>query len=47
MPSPEEDSQEERNKTLVRELIEEIFNKHNLSSIGALVSGSKEIQLAQ
>ena len=30
--SPEE-SLEERNKTLIRSFIEEIFNKHNLSSI--------------
>ena len=34
MPSTEEDSQEERNKTLMKSFIEEIFNEHNLSSIG-------------
>ena len=33
MPSPEGTSLEERNKTLIRSFIEEIFNEHNLSSI--------------
>jgi predicted SnoaL-like aldol condensation-catalyzing enzyme len=33
MSSTEETSLEERNKTLIRSFIEEIFNKHNLSSI--------------
>jgi predicted SnoaL-like aldol condensation-catalyzing enzyme len=33
MPSTEEISQEERNKVIIRSFIEEIFNKHNLSSI--------------
>jgi steroid delta-isomerase-like uncharacterized protein len=33
MPLTEETSQEERNKTLIRSFIEEIFNEHNLSSI--------------
>ena len=33
MSSPEEPSFQERNKTLIRSFIEEIFNKHNLSSI--------------
>jgi steroid delta-isomerase-like uncharacterized protein len=33
MPSTEETSQEERDKTLIRSFVEEIFNKHNLSSI--------------
>jgi len=33
MPSPGETSLEERNKTLIRSFIEEIFNEHNLSSI--------------
>jgi predicted ester cyclase len=33
MPSTEEDSQENRNKTLIRSFIQEIFNEHNLSSI--------------
>ena len=33
MPSTTETSQEERNKTLIRSFIEEIFNEHNLSSI--------------
>lgn len=27
-------SHEERNKSLIRSFVEEIFNKHNLSSIG-------------
>jgi predicted ester cyclase len=31
--SPEATSLEERNKTLIRSFIEEIFNDHNLSSI--------------
>jgi hypothetical protein len=30
MPFPEENSVEERNKTLMRPFIEEIFNEHNL-----------------
>jgi predicted ester cyclase len=33
MSSPEPTSLEERNKTLIRSFIEEIFNEHNLSSI--------------
>ena len=33
MPSTEEDSQEDRNKALIRSFIQEIFNEHNLSSI--------------
>jgi predicted ester cyclase len=33
MPSPEGTSVEERNKTLIRSFIEEIFNEHNLSSV--------------
>jgi predicted ester cyclase len=33
MPSPEGTSLEERNKTLIRSFIHEIFNEHNLSSI--------------
>lgn len=33
MPSPKGTSLEERNKTLIRSFIEEIFNEHNLSSI--------------
>ena len=33
MPSPEGTSLEERNKTIIRLFIEEIFNEHNLSSI--------------
>lgn len=33
MSSPESTSLEERNKTLIRSFIEEIFNEHNLSSI--------------
>jgi predicted ester cyclase len=33
MPSREETSREETNKTLIRSFIEEIFNDHNLSSI--------------
>jgi hypothetical protein len=33
MPSTEETSQEDRNKSLIRSFIEEIFNKHNLSYI--------------
>ena len=33
MPSPEGTSLAERNKTLIRSFIEEIFNEHNLSSI--------------
>jgi predicted ester cyclase len=33
MPSPEATSLEERNKTLITSFIDEIFNKHNLSSI--------------
>jgi len=33
MPSPEGTSLEERNKTLIRSFIEEIFNEYNLSSI--------------
>ena len=33
MPSPEGTSVEERNKTLIKSFIEEIFNEHNLSSV--------------
>ena len=33
MPLTEENSLEERNKTLIRSFIEDIFNEHNLSSI--------------
>ena len=33
MPSPEGTSLEERNKTVIRSFIEEIFNEHNLLSI--------------
>lgn len=33
MPSTEGNSQEERNKTIIRSFIDEIFNEHNLSSI--------------
>jgi hypothetical protein len=33
MPSTEGDSLEERNKTVIRSFIQEIFNEHNLSSI--------------
>ena len=33
MSSKEEDSLEERNKTVIRSFIEEIFNEHNLLSI--------------
>lgn len=33
MSRTEETSQEERNKTIIRSFIEEIFNEHNLSSI--------------
>ena len=33
MPRKEETFQEERNKTIIRSFIEEIFNEHNLSSI--------------
>ena len=33
MPSPKGTYLEERNKTLIRSFIEEIFNEHNLSSI--------------
>lgn len=33
MPLTEENSLEERNKTIIRSFIEEIFNEHNLSSI--------------
>lgn len=33
MPSTEEDSPEERNKTLISSFIEKIFNEHNLSYI--------------
>jgi len=33
MPRTEGTSEEERNKTLIRSFIEEIFNEHNLSSI--------------
>jgi hypothetical protein len=33
MPSSEATSLEERNKTLIRSFIDEIFNEHNLSSI--------------
>jgi hypothetical protein len=33
MPSTEKDSQENRNKALIRSFIQEIFNEHNLSSI--------------
>jgi predicted ester cyclase len=33
MPRTEETFQEERNKTIIRSFIEEIFNEHNLSSI--------------
>jgi predicted ester cyclase len=33
MPRTEETSQVERNKTIIRSFIEEVFNEHNLSSI--------------
>jgi predicted ester cyclase len=33
MPSTEEDSKEDRNKTLIRSFTQEIFIEHNLSSI--------------
>jgi predicted SnoaL-like aldol condensation-catalyzing enzyme len=33
MASTEEDSQEDRNKALIRSFIQEIFNEHKLSSI--------------
>jgi predicted ester cyclase len=39
MPLTEGISQEERNKTLIRSYIEEIFNKHNLSSIERYFGG--------
>jgi steroid delta-isomerase-like uncharacterized protein len=32
MPSTEGDSKEDRNKTLIRSFIQQIFNEHNLSS---------------
>ncbi|MGH9974966.1 MAG: ester cyclase, partial [Nitrososphaeraceae archaeon] len=40
MPLTEGISQEERNKTLIRSYIEEIFNKHNLSSIERYFGGN-------
>jgi hypothetical protein len=33
MPSTEENSIKEKNKTIIRSFIDEIFNEHNLSSI--------------
>jgi predicted ester cyclase len=41
MPLTEGISQEERNKTLIRSYIEEIFNKHNLSSIERYFGGNR------
>ena len=40
MSSPEATSLEERNKTLIRSFIEEIFNEHNLSSIEKYFGGT-------
>ena len=40
MSSPEVTSLQDRNKTLIRSFIQEIFNEHNLSSIGRYFGGN-------
>jgi predicted SnoaL-like aldol condensation-catalyzing enzyme len=40
MPRLEETSQEEKNRNIIRSYIDEIFNKHNLSSIERYFGGN-------
>jgi predicted SnoaL-like aldol condensation-catalyzing enzyme len=40
MSRTKETSQEERNKTIIRSFIEEIFNEHNLSSVERYFGGN-------